>query len=493
MSNIPEDNQASKKAITANEERFRALVTATSDIVYIMSADWREMKQLDGRDFLVDTNEPLADWIPKYIHAFDQDKVRTAIEEARRETKIFQLEHRVLRADGTIGWTLSRAVPILDEQGNVREWFGAASDITEAKRAEEALKQAKEITEQQKRVYETITNNTPDLMYVFGLDYNFIYANEALLTMWGKSWENAIGKSLLENGYEPWHAEMHEREIDHVCATKKSIRGEVSFPHAVLGKRIYDYILSPVINEAGDVEAVAGTTRDITDIKQNEQRKNDFIGMVSHELKTPLTSLSAYLQLMEKNNPAQQDAMTKKILEQSVKQTRRMTNMINGFLNLARLESGKMFIESAPFELHTFLEEIAEETHMLYSQHRFVFPETGSVTVNGDTGKLAQVVNNLIGNAVKYSNLGSLITISAAVEVDELKISVTDQGTGIPQEEISSLFNRFYRGQNNNLIAGFGIGLYVCREIIEGHGGKIWVDSSAGNGSTFSFTFPISK
>ena len=89
--------------------------------------------------------------------------------------------------------------------------------------------------------------------------------------MWGSTWEKSVGKGLLENGYEPWHAEMHEREIDQVVATKKSIRGEVSFPHATLGKRIYDYIFVPVFNDKGEVEAVAGTTRDITEIKQAEQ------------------------------------------------------------------------------------------------------------------------------------------------------------------------------------------------------------------------------
>jgi PAS domain S-box-containing protein len=126
---------------------------------------------------------------------------------------------------------------------------------------------AQQQAEREKRLYETVINNTPDLIYVFGLDYRFTYANKALLDMWGSTWEKSIGKSLLENGYEPWHAEMHEREIDEVVRTKKSIRGEVSFPHATLGKRVYDYILVPVINHAGQVEAIAGTTRDITDLR----------------------------------------------------------------------------------------------------------------------------------------------------------------------------------------------------------------------------------
>jgi PAS domain-containing protein len=139
------------------------------------------------------------------------EKVNAAIDEAIRKKKIFQLEHRVLRVDGSPGWTFSRAVPILDHQGEIIEWFGVASDITDRKKAEEDLREAKEQSEQQKRLYETITSSTPDLIYVFDLDYKFTYANSALLTMWGKTWDNAVGKGLLENGYEPWHAEMHER------------------------------------------------------------------------------------------------------------------------------------------------------------------------------------------------------------------------------------------------------------------------------------------
>ncbi|AXB57598.1 PAS domain-containing sensor histidine kinase [Flavobacterium fluviale] len=145
-------------------------------------------------------------------------------------------------------------------------------DITEKKQAENALNNALVVAEKQKRLYDSVINTTPDLVYVFDLDYKFTYANKALLTMWGKSADDSIGRGLRENGYEEWHALMHEREIDFVAAEKKSIRGTVSFPHAELGKRVYDYIFAPVFNEKGEVEAIAGTTRDITEIKLAEEK-----------------------------------------------------------------------------------------------------------------------------------------------------------------------------------------------------------------------------
>lgn len=143
----------------------------------------------------------------------------------------------------------------------------AAEELTEQKNTELLLEEA----ERRKRLNESITNNTPDLVYAFDLNYKFTYANKALLDMWGKTAEDSIGRGLRENGYEEWHALMHENEIDQIVATKKSVRGTVSFPHAELGKRIYDYILVPVLDEQGEVEAIAGTTRDITEIKSAEE------------------------------------------------------------------------------------------------------------------------------------------------------------------------------------------------------------------------------
>lgn len=154
--------------------------------------------------------------------------------------------------------------PLKEEDGKIS---GVIVAVTEATEKVETRKKI----EESKRLYETITQNTPDLIYVWDLNYRFSYANEALLKMWGRTWDDSKGKGLLEVGYEPWHAEMHEREIDQVIATKKPVRGEVSFPHATLGQRIYDYILVPVIDQDGKVEAVAGTTRDIT--QQVEARK----------------------------------------------------------------------------------------------------------------------------------------------------------------------------------------------------------------------------
>lgn len=253
-----------------NERRFRALVNATSDVIYRMNPDWTIMHELDGRGFLSDSGQPINDWLTRYIHPADQHLIQSAIQNAILQKRVFQLEHRVVKSDGTPGWTLTRAAPVFNDQHEIIEWFGTASDITARKEVEEELRITREELMASKRLHEAIAGSTPDLIYVFDLDYRFIYANKALLDMWGKTWEESMGKYLIELGYEPWHAEMHEREIDQVIATKRPVRGEVSFPHATLGRRIYDYIFAPVLDEQGEVKAVAGTTRDISDLKLAE-------------------------------------------------------------------------------------------------------------------------------------------------------------------------------------------------------------------------------
>lgn len=247
-----------------DELQVRRMARSSSDVIYRMSADWREMRFLSGQEFIPDTLHPSDTWLEKYIPEDQQAVVTDAIRKAIESKSVFELRHRVRRLDGSVGWTFSRAVPILNAAGEIVEWFGAASDITG--RISVDLENA-----QRHRNYEAILGNTPDLAYVFDLNHRFIYVNEGLLKMWGKSWDEAIGKTCLDLGYEPWHAELHNREIDQVAATRKPLRAEVPFS-GTFGRRIYDYIFVPVFGEDGEVEAVAGTTRDVTERKQAEEQ-----------------------------------------------------------------------------------------------------------------------------------------------------------------------------------------------------------------------------
>ena len=231
---------------------------------------------------------------------------------------------------------------------------------------------------------------------------------------------------------------------------------------------------------------------DITELKKDEQRKNDFIGMVSHELKTPLTSLYAYIQMLKAKAQKGEDSFTEGALNQSVKQIKKMTIMINGFLDVSRLESGKIDIKKQQFDLAGLIKEVEEETLQIFSGHRIIFHPVKRTIINADRDKIGQVIHNLISNAVKYSKAGSNIEITCTTENDSSHVSVSDEGIGIGQKDLENIFERYHRVENDNKISGFGIGLYLCSEIIRRHNGEIWAESQIDKGSTFHFTLPVS-
>ncbi len=231
---------------------------------------------------------------------------------------------------------------------------------------------------------------------------------------------------------------------------------------------------------------------DITEHKADEQRKNDFIGMVSHELKTPLTSLTGYVQLLQVRAKKNDDAFASGALEKANNQLKKMANMINSFLNVSRLESGKIHIHKQHFNLAELISEVESEFTVTANSHNIMIAKCEQLTVDADRDKIGHVLNNLISNAVKYSPPGSTIDISCRQHDNFAVVSVADEGSGIRQEDKHKLFERYYRVADQHLtIAGFGIGLYLCAEIVSRHHGEIWVDSELGKGSTFHFSLPL--
>lgn len=269
-----------------NKDLFQTVFNSASNGIAVMQSVYNDKKRVEDFSILL-FNTYTFKWIgdidykgKRYSAIFPMVKETGILDKfiAVAETGITANFEQWYAGEGMKHWFKFTAA----KQGDLL--VVTTEDITERKQAEIILDKALADTEKQKRLYDSVINNTPDLVYVFSLSYNFLYANKALLTMWGKSAEDAIGRGLRENGYEEWHALMHEREIDEVVATKKRVRGTVSFPHAELGRRVYDYILSPVLNEQGEVEAIAGTTRDITEIKYAEaklqQSENRFRNMI---------------------------------------------------------------------------------------------------------------------------------------------------------------------------------------------------------------------
>lgn len=247
----------------------------------------------------------------------------------------------------------------------------------------------------------------------------------------------------------------------------------------------------PDYDESGKPVAMVGITRNITEQKEMEAQKNAFIGVVSHELKTPLTSVKAYLQLLMMKTDS--DAVAVNFIGKAQVQVDKMVSMIKSFLNVSRLESGVMQLDKTRFLMDKLLREVIQEHSFVQSSHQIVMHNCDPVMVVADREKIAQVILNLLGNAVKYSPNAKMAEVTCGMVDDAVQIGVTDKGIGVPAKEIPYLFDRFYRAsaKDTHFISGFGIGLYLSAEIVRLHGGEIWVDSVPDVGSTFYFKFPV--
>ncbi len=365
-------------------------------------------------------------------------------------------------------------------------------------------------SEQRKRFYETFLSHTPDLAYVFDLNHCFIYANEVLLKMWGKTWDEAIGKNCLELGYEPWHAEMHDREIEQVIATKQPVRGEVPF-NGTFGRRIYDYIFVPVFGPDGEVEVIAGTTRDVTERKEHEdrlqqlandlaeanRRKTEFLATLAHELRNPLAPIRTGLELMRiaQHNPASHS----KALAMMDRQLSQLVRLIDDLMEIARINSGKIelmnqridFTSIATMAVEAVLGQIELAGHKLDIQIC-----DDAIWLDADPTRLAQVLSNLLTNAIKYTPAGGHIILKAHIEDAFAFVSVTDNGIGIPQNALNQVFDMFCQVSKtkNYSQGGLGIGLSLVQSLVQMHGGSVSAHSDGeGKGSTFTIKLPLAK
>jgi len=358
-----------ESALRESEAHFRALVNATSDVIYRMSPDWREMRQLDGRNFLADTGEPDREWLHKYIHRDDQDEVLAAIQRAIDGKTIFQLEHRVLQADGTLGWTFSRAVPILDADGEITEWFGAASDITSRKR------------------------------------------HEAIL-------------------------------------------------------------------------------------KEEDKRKDDFLAILAHELRNPLSPIASatdMLQLEGNQTEYGREAVT--VIQ---RQVQHLVRLIDDLLDISRIKRGKFELKKEPVDVREVIRAAIETNTAVIEAagHRLITSlAPNKIYVNGDAIRLAQAVSNLLSNAARYTPPGGTIWLETEEKDGHVQITVRDSGVGIDERTLSRVFDMFVQGkQASGVNRGLGIGLTLVKRIVEMHGGIIDAKSPGQNlGSTFTMRLPIAE
>ena len=242
-------------------------------------------------------------------------------------------------------------------------------------------------------------------------------------------------------------------------------------------------------NSNGNMKKMLGTATDITAFKQLQQQKDDFISIASHELKTPLTSLKASLQLLErmKTSPT---ALLPRLIEQCNRSMEKISELVEELLNVTKINEGKVVLNKKKFSLADMVDECSLHVTQL-GTHELVVEGDKNIEIVADENRIHQVVTNFINNAIKYAPNSRQIFLTIEQLRDSVKVSLRDTGPGIPASKLPYLFDRYFRVDPTGIqVSGLGLGLYISSDIIERHGGKIGVESVEGTGTTFWFTLP---
>ncbi|RYY30586.1 MAG: PAS domain S-box protein [Sphingobacteriaceae bacterium] len=422
------------------------------------------------------------------VSAEYQPKIVTEIEKAIAGGGDYDFTYSQHRFnDGKLIWLRSIGKVSEDEQGNYSLFAGFVMDITSQVNAGKAI-------EESEARFRGMAEGTDVLIAVEDEISNSTYFN--------KAWSDFTGRplnKLIEHGWTDLvHPEDKERYVHQYSSALKLLEPFTEEFRLLTKEHEYRWLLAkghPRFHTDGSFAGYISSCVDITEQKQNEQRKNDFIGIVSHELKTPLTSLSAYVQMLHGKAVKLNDGFTVSALEKANKQVKKMTTLINGFLNVSRLEAGKIQIDKQRFDMANLIKETEAEIETTISSHQIIFAPVKSTLVMADRDKIGQVINNFISNAVKYSPAGSKIEVACMQTDGQIKVSVKDEGMGVSATDEKHLFDRYYRAEGSHMqtISGFGIGLYLCAEIVKRHEGSIWVKSEVGAGSTFYFSLPLTQ
>ncbi|MBS3783961.1 MAG: PAS domain S-box protein, partial [Anaerolineae bacterium] len=252
-------------------------------------------------------------------------------------------------------------------------------------------------------------------------------------------------------------------------------------------------IYAPLFGQDRRLVNVIANVRDITRFREADEIKSTFISVISHELKTPVALIQGYAETLLRKDARWDPQTQEESLEVILEEADRLHNLIDNLLDASRLEAGKLPLEKEPVALDALAERVVERFRTQTDHHEIKteFPSNYPI-IEADPTRLEQVLNNLLSNAIKYSPEGGLIEVTGRSAQDEVIVTVTDQGVGIPFEEQPHIFESFFRGSREyqQQTSGAGLGLYLAKAIVEAHGGQVWLESDPGEGAIFSFALP---
>jgi PAS domain S-box-containing protein len=480
------------EAVEESKQRFYAVWEAASDAMALSAPNGNVIVansayvRLFGYALDEIIGKPFALIFPPEERQLAQEQYQIFFQQ---EEIVPAFETPVVRADGTLRVVEAR-YSFLSRDGKRTAMLSIIRDITERKQVEDVLKEAEEL-------FRLLLQSTDQGIYGIDTQGNCTFINYAGAQMLGHTSEDVIGQNmhiLIHHShadgspypealcpiYLAYQNQQGTRNADEVFWRKDGS----SFP--------VEYSSYPIISDSQSKGAVIAFF-DITERKEIEQGKDDFISIVSHELKTPVTSIKGFTQILQRRFKKRGDEESLHFLDRMDVQLNKLAKLISDLLELPKLQTATLAYQKEHFNLTELVQEMIEDVQATSSTHQILFEGNEQLQVTGDRDRIGQVLINLLTNAMKYSYQANKVIVRLSVVEDHALLSVEDFGIGITPAEQQKIFERFYQTADaqGKTYAGLGIGLYISREIIKRHAGRIWVESSKGKGSTFYVKFPL--
>ena len=361
-------------------------------------------------------------------------------------------------------------------------------DITERQQAAAKIRRS----ENQLKL---ITDSLPILISYVDNQQRYRYINQTYQTWFGKSRQELLGLKVEEIVGRKNYCKI-------LPYIEKALSGEVTnfeIDLALKNSRWLNATYIPDINSEGHVKGFFAMIEDITERKAIEQMKSEFVSVASHEMRTPLTSIHGVLKLMATGHLGQFSDRGQEMIQIAVRNTDRLVRLINDVLDLERMESGREIIEKEKATSTDLINQAVNIIQEMAQQHQIMIEtesnESTDIDLWVDCDRILQTLTNLLSNAIKFSPSGSKVWIKVEKQEKDVLFTIKDQGRGIPQDKLETIFERFQQvdATDSRKKGGTGLGLAICRHIVEQHGGRIWAKSTLGKGSSFFFTLPQSR